>query len=55
MIRSTDMFGKNDFDFIPDMDFDGDHDLMDALILGAVMTELDSESEDSNDDSSDEW
>jgi hypothetical protein len=47
------MFGKNDFDFIPDMDLDGDHDAMDFVILDTVLSD-DETYEDDDCDSSDE-
>lgn len=54
--------GDDDFDFIPDMDGDGDHDLMDFMILDTILSEDEKLEEDEDDDilssldsSDDDW
>ena len=56
------MFGDDDFDFIPDMDGDGDHDMMDFIILDTILSEDEKREEDENEDdifdtsdSDDDW
>ena len=39
------MFGGDDFDFVPDMDFDGDHDMMDVIIADQIFNDLQKEEE----------
>ena len=54
------MFGGDDFDFIPDMDGDGDHDIMDVIILDTILSEDEKREEDDEDifassDLEDDW
>lgn len=54
--------GDDDFDFIPDMDSDGDHDMMDLIILDTILSEDEKREEDDDEDdifdtsdSEDDW
>lgn len=54
--------GDEDFDFIPDMDGDGDHDMMDLIILDTILSEDEKREEDNDEDdifdtsdSEDDW
>ena len=44
------MFGGDDFDFVPDMDLDGDHDMMDVIILDQIFDDLNKKKETYEDD-----
>ena len=44
------MFGDDDFDFIPDMDGDGDHDMIDFMILDTILSEDEKREEEEDDD-----
>ena len=43
------MFGGDDFDFVPDMDFDGDHDMMDVIIADQIFNDLRKEENEEDD------
>ena len=54
--------GDDDFDFIPDMDGDGDHDMMDLIILDTILSGDEKREEDDDEDdifdtsdSEDDW
>lgn len=44
----------NPFEFVPDFNFDGKHDIYDAIIAGIIFEEIDKENSDSAEDDEEE-
>ena len=40
----------NPFEFVPDFNFDGKHDIQDVIIAGIIVDEIEEENSDSADD-----